>query len=194
MGESLGTFGKEDNKVMSVASFVLSIIFLVLATNMLVAAILCLYPELPPLLLGAGIAGINICIVSMMLLRLRTGATIMNAPCPAQPTTLSPINSIEAPLCAAISGNEYPLGGSDVKSSVPVSSFSTTTTTVTSTSVTSGSGILAAIRNALGGLTGQSSADGAYSALSTDGSVHGQGVVVTGVPVAAQREDGSNWN
>jgi hypothetical protein len=114
--------------------------------------------------------------------------------CLAQPIALTPMNSVEAPLVATNNAKNDPEGGSEAKSSTPITSFSTTSTTTTSTSVTTGPGILAAIRSAFGGLTAQSSADGAYSALSTDGSVHGQGVVVTGVPVPARREDGSNWN
>ena len=173
------------------ASFMLALIFTFLATVLLFSAILATDPDLQPFAWG-------IYALVLMVIGLSTRARGVNQPCQAQAqlVALTPVNSIEAPLFATPSPNDDPQGGPEVKKCTPLTSISTTTTTVTSTSVTNGSGILAAIRSAIGGMTGQSSADGAYSALSTDGSAHGHGqsVVVTGVPVAAQREDGSSWN
>lgn len=80
------------------------------------------------------------------------------------------------------------------------STFSISTTT---TQVTAPVGVFASVRNAITGMTqglSASPADGAYSALSSDESVHGHHpsmAVVTGVPVSspitAQQQGTTHW-
>lgn len=191
--KTMTTIGNGGSRLKKCASFMLGLIFTLLATVFLFSAILTTDPDLQPF--AWGIYALTLVVIALST---RARRVHQSQPCQAQAqlVALAPVNSIEAPLCATSSANDGPQEGPEVKNCTPLTSISTTTTTVTSTSVTNGSGILAAIRGAIGGLTGQSSADGAYSALSTDGSAHGHGqsVVVTGVPVAAVREDGSSWN
>ena len=181
----------KDSRLVKVGTFVCTFIFAVVACHFWFSVIMGLDHNLPPLALGVSI---YFCVIALTQLMSTRKGPLVNLPCVAQPIAQTPMNSVEAPLVATNNAKNDPEGGSEAKSSTPITSFSTTSTTTTSTSVTTGPGILAAIRSAFGGLTAQSSADGAYSALSTDGSVHGQGVVVTGVPVPSRREDGSNWN
>jgi hypothetical protein len=74
----------------------------------------------------------------------------------------------------------------------PMMSFSTTTTT---TSSNSSNGIFMTLRNAISGTAAPSAADGAYSVLRTDDSVHGshKPMVYIGTPVVAHQPSTTNW-
>jgi hypothetical protein len=75
----------------------------------------------------------------------------------------------------------------------PMMSFSTTTTTTSSNAT---NGIFMTMRNAISGAAAPSAADGAYSVLGTDDSVHGshmKPMVYIGTPVVAHQPSTTNW-
>lgn len=76
----------------------------------------------------------------------------------------------------------------------PMMSFSTNTTTTTSSIASNG--IYMTMRNAISGTAAPSAADGAYSVLGTDDSVHGslqKPMVYIGTPVVAHQPSATNW-
>lgn len=76
----------------------------------------------------------------------------------------------------------------------PMMSFSTTTSATVSSNASNG--IFNAMKNAITGTAAPAAADGAYSALGTEESVHSshqKSVVIVGTPIGTHQQSTTNW-
>jgi hypothetical protein len=134
-------------------------------------------------------AAVQIVAVVYGLHRVRRNAPLSRGSQPQEPTIATAV------LFKAPNPEDGQNKSQSVEHNGPMMSFSTTTATTT-TSSNATNGIFMTMRNAISGTGAPSAADGAYSILGTDDSVHGshqKPMVYIGTPIVAHQPSATNW-